>query len=77
MVDIEYGIETDSEDEEEYRLEDENTIDNPMNNADVINPFEHDFLKIAKIDSQQEKPVCPNHKTLVPAKRKKKRHSTK
>ena len=33
MVDIEYGIESDSDDEEEYRLEDENTIDNPVNNA--------------------------------------------
>ena len=33
MVDIEYGIESDSEDEEEYCLEDENTIDNPVDNA--------------------------------------------
>ena len=33
MVDIVYGIERDSEDEEEYCLEDENTIDNPVDNA--------------------------------------------
>ena len=33
MVDIEYGIESDSEDKKEYCLEDENTIDNPMDNA--------------------------------------------
>ena len=33
MVDIEYGIESDSEDEEKYCLEDENTIDNPVDNA--------------------------------------------
>ena len=33
MVDIDYGIESDSEDEEGYRFEDENTIDNPMDNA--------------------------------------------
>ena len=26
------------------------------------------FLKIAKINSQQEKPICPNRKKLVPAK---------
>ena len=24
------------------------------------------FLKIAKINSQQEKPICPNRKNLVP-----------
>ena len=24
------------------------------------------FLKIAKINSQQEKPICPNHKNYVP-----------
>ena len=29
------------------------------------------FLKIAKINSQQEKPICPNRKKLVPAKDKK------
>ena len=33
MVDIGYGVESDSEDEGEYRLEDENAIDNPVNNA--------------------------------------------
>ena len=32
-VDIEYGIESDSEDEKEYCLEDENTIDYPADNA--------------------------------------------
>ena len=32
MVDIEYGIESDSEDEE-YCLEDKNTIKNPVENA--------------------------------------------
>ena len=38
MVDIGYGrIESDSEDEEEYRLEDENTIDNPVDNAPSVN----------------------------------------
>ena len=25
------------------------------------------FLKIAKINSQQEKPICPNRKNYVPA----------
>ena len=29
------------------------------------------FLKIAKINSQQEKPICPDRKKLVPAKHKK------
>ena len=33
MVDIDYGVESDSEDEGEYRLEDENAIDNPVDNA--------------------------------------------
>ena len=33
MVDIEYGIESNSEDEEEYCLEDEKTMDNPVDNA--------------------------------------------
>ena len=32
MVDIGYGIESDSENEEEYRLEDENTVDNRVDN---------------------------------------------
>ena len=29
------------------------------------------FKKIAKVNSQQEKPICPNRKKLVPAKHKK------
>ena len=29
------------------------------------------FLKIAKVNSQQEKPICPNRKKIVPAKHKK------
>ena len=29
------------------------------------------FLKIAKINSQQEKPICPDRKKLDPAKHKK------
>ena len=34
-------------------------------------PFECDFQKIAKINSQHEKPVSSNRKNLVPAKHKK------
>jgi len=33
--------------------------------------IEGDFLTIAKINSQQEKPVFPNRKKFVPAKHKK------
>ena len=34
-------------------------------------PFEHDFQKIAKIISQQEKPASSKSQQLVPAKHKK------
>jgi len=33
-------------------------------------PNERDFLKIVKINPQQEKPVFPNRRKLVPAKHK-------
>ena len=33
-----------------------------IKNKNVNKPFERDFLKIAKINSQQEKPLCPNCK---------------
>ena len=37
-------------------------------NENVINAFERDFLKIAKINSQQEKLLCPNRKNKLPQK---------
>ena len=41
MVNTEYGIESDPEDEEEYCLEDENTIDNPVDEASYGNVGEN------------------------------------
>ena len=40
-------------------------------NENVINAFARDLLKMAKCNSQQEKPLCPNHKNKFPQKTKK------
>ena len=57
MVDIEYGKESDSEGEEEYCLEDENTIDNPVYNASSGN--------VVILDPSPEQSLTPGVGVIV------------
>ena len=64
MVDIEYEIESDSEDEQEYCLEDKNTIHNPVDNASSGN--------VVILDPSPEQSVTPskcycNRMTMITA----------
>ena len=57
MVDIGYGIESDCEDNEEYCLEDENTIDNPVDNASSGN--------VVIVDPSPEQSVTPGVDVII------------
>ena len=57
MVDIGYGIGSDCEDNEEYCLEDENTIDNPVDNASSGN--------VVIVDPSPEQSVTPGVDVII------------